>query len=94
MQSAGRILSFALITAAGSAVAQPSSSTVDSIEYFNSRSGQYYRTDVPAEIASIDQSGSASGWARTGQSFKVWRTQADAPAGAIPLVKLTSLSFA
>ncbi|MCA3039458.1 MAG: DUF1800 family protein, partial [Rhodocyclaceae bacterium] len=93
MQSAGRIFSFALITAAGSAVAQPSS-TVDSIEYFNSRSGQYYRTTVPAEISAIDQSGSASGWARTGQSFKVWRTQADAPVGAIPLVKLTSLSFA
>jgi len=78
---------------AGSAVAQPSS-TVDAIEYFNSRSGQYYRTTVPAEISAIDQSGSASGWARTGQSFKVWRTQADAPVGAIPLVKLTSLSFA
>lgn len=94
MQRAGCILAFALIAAAGSVVAQPSSSTVDSIEYFNSRSGQYYRTDVAAEIASIDQSGSASGWARTGQSFKVWRTQADAPVGAIPHVKLISLNLA
>ena len=93
MRNAGCILSLALITAAIPAIAQ-TAATVDSIEYFNSRSGQYYRTDVAAEIASIDQNGSASGWARTGQSFKVWRTQADAPAGAIPLVKLTSLNFA
>lgn len=93
MQSAGCILSFALIAAAIPATAQ-TAATVDSIEYFNSRSGQYYRTDVAAEIASIDQSGSASGWARTGQSFKLWRTQADAPAGAIPHAKLTSLNFA
>ena len=87
------VLSFALLGIAAAATAQ-SPSTVDSVEYFNSRSGQYYRTDVAAEVASIDQSGSASGWARTGQSFKVWRTQADAPSGAIPLVKITSLNFA
>jgi uncharacterized protein (DUF1800 family) len=93
VRNASLILSLVLLSA-GATVSAQTTSTVDSVEYFNSRSGQYYRTDVPAEIASIDQSGSASGWARTGQSFKVWRTQADAPAGAIPLVKLTSLNFA
>jgi uncharacterized protein (DUF1800 family) len=87
-----------LIVVAGFTVSTPSyaqtAGTVDSIEYFNSRSGQYYRTDVAAEIAAIDQNAVASGWARTGQSYKLWRTQADAPAGAIPLVKMSSLNFA
>ncbi len=68
--------------------------TVDSIEFYNSRTGQYYRTDVANEITAIDQNTGASGWARTGQSYKLWRTQADAPAGAVPVVKLTSLNFA
>ena len=67
--------------------------TVDSVEYFHAQSGRYYRTDVTAEITAIDQNAVASGWVRTGQSYKLWRTQADAPAGAVPVVKLTSLSF-
>ena len=78
-----------------SAIAQTSApSTVDSIEFVNQRNGHYYRTDVAAEIAQFDQHVAVSGWARTGQSYKVWRTQAEAPAGAIPLVKLSSYSFA
>ncbi len=68
--------------------------TVDSIEYYNARTGQYYRTDVANEITATDQNAVASGWARTGQSYKLWRTQADAPAGAVPVAKLTSLNFA
>lgn len=82
---------FAMLSTLASAQSIP---TLDSIEYYNSRSGQYYRTDVTNEINSIDQSGVASGWARTGQSYKVWRTQADAPAGAMPVAKITSLNFA
>ncbi len=70
------------------------SNTVDSVEFFNSKTRQYYRTDIAAEISAIDQNAVASGWARTGQSYKLWRTQADAPAGAVPVVKLTSLNFA
>ncbi len=82
----------AALLVAGAAFAQ-TTPTVDSIEFYNSRTGLYYRTDITAEISAIDQNAAASGWARTGQSFKVWRTQADAPAGAIPFRKLTSLSF-
>jgi uncharacterized protein (DUF1800 family) len=68
--------------------------TVDSIEYINNRNGQYYRTDIAAEIAALDQHAAASGYSRTGQSYKLWRTQADAPQGAIPLYKISSLNFA
>ncbi len=77
----------------GQAQAQ-TASTIDSVEFFNSKTGQYYRTDIASEITAIDQNSVASGWARTGQSYKLWRTQADAPAGAVPVVKLTSLNFA
>ncbi len=80
-------------TSSTSIVAQ-TTATVDSIEYINSRNGQYYRTDIAAEIAAIDQNAAASGWARTGQSYKLWRTQAVAPAGAIALYKISSLNFA
>lgn len=75
------------------AVAQ-TGNTVDSVEFFNSRTGEYYRTDITTEITAIDQNAVASGWARTGQTYRLWRTQADAPAGATPVVKLTSLNFA
>lgn len=72
----------------------PAAATVDSIEYINTRNGQFYRTDVAAEIALLDQHAAASGYARTGQSYKLWRTKADAPAGAIALHKVASLNFA
>ncbi len=66
---------------------------VDSIEFFNARTNQYYRTDMTAEIAEIDKNSTASGWVRTGQSYKLWRTQADAPPGAMAIAKTTSLDF-
>ncbi len=92
-QRVGSLIAVCVLSGIGLADAQ-TTGTVDSIEFFNSRTGQYYRTDVASEITSIDQNSVASGWARTGQSFKVWRTQADAPAGVVPYVKLTSLNFA
>ena len=61
----------------GQAQAQ-TASTIDSVEFFNSKTGQYYRTDIASEITAIDQNSVASGWARTGQSYKLWRTQARA----------------
>jgi uncharacterized protein (DUF1800 family) len=67
--------------------------TVDSVEYMNTRTGQFYRTDLAAEIAAFDRHTAQSGWVRTGQSYKVWRTQGDAPAGAIAQVKLSSYDF-
>jgi len=89
------VLVLALITLISStATIAQTGATVDSIEYINNRTGQYYRTDVAAEIAALDQHAVASGYARTGQSYKLWRTQADAPVGAIPLYKISSLTFA
>ncbi len=90
---AGSLAMSLVLGFAGTAHSQVGSTT-DSVEFFNSKTGQYYRTDIATEIAAIDQNSVASGWARTGQSYKLWRTQADAPAGAIPVVKLTSLNFA
>ena len=87
------MLATSLMVTAGSAAAQ-TNSTIDSIEFFRSSTGTYYRTDVVGEIAAIDLNATASGWARTGQSFKVWRTQADAPADAVAVVKISSLNFA
>ncbi len=90
---AGSLAMILVFGLTGHAQAQVSS-TIDSVEFLNSRTGQYYRTDIASEIAAIEQNAVASGWARTGQSYKLWRTQADAPAGAVPVVKLTSLNFA
>ncbi|MCC6197141.1 MAG: hypothetical protein IT518_22015 [Burkholderiales bacterium] len=41
------------------------------IEYYNASLDHYFITWVPAEIANLD-SGRTTGWARTGQSFKVF----------------------
>jgi uncharacterized protein (DUF1800 family) len=82
-----------LASAIASNVIAQTTPTIDSVEYVNSRTGQYYRTDIVAEITALDRNAAASGWARTGQSFKVWRTRADAPVGAIPVAKLSSIDL-
>jgi hypothetical protein len=43
-------------------------------------------TAGPAEIDTLD-AGGGGGWKRTGQSFHAWLTQADAPAGAVPVCR-------
>lgn len=45
------------------------------IEYYNASYGFYFVTSLPAEIADLD-SGRTPGWARTGQSFNVYTSQA------------------
>lgn len=41
------------------------------VEFFHAGMGHYFITAIPAEINALD-SGAVSGWARTGQTFKVW----------------------
>ncbi|MBL8510338.1 MAG: DUF1800 domain-containing protein [Betaproteobacteria bacterium] len=65
---------------------------VDSIEFYNRITTRYFRTELPAEAAYVDSLASL-GWARTGQSYKVWPTAADAPAGAKPLCRFYSPVF-
>jgi uncharacterized protein (DUF1800 family) len=85
-------LCFFILTCS-SAYAQATGNLADSVEYFNSKLGQYYRTDVAAEITALDQNTAVSGWVRTGHSYKVWRSASDAPVGAMPVAKLTSLDL-
>ena len=49
--------------------------------------GHYFITAVPAEAVSIDSGGSGPGWQRTGRTFRAWRSQAKAPAGAVPVYR-------
>jgi hypothetical protein len=45
--------------------------TRKAVEFFNALLGQYFYTDDPAELASLDAGSSGSGWVRTGESFDV-----------------------
>jgi uncharacterized protein (DUF1800 family) len=70
-----------------------SAATTDSIEYYNSIYGRYFRTESAFEINLVDTGGAGPGWVRTGQSYKVWRTVADAPAGANPVCRFYSPGY-
>ncbi|MFO1306265.1 MAG: S8 family serine peptidase [Burkholderiales bacterium] len=50
---------------------QPAGTPVSVIEYYHAALDHYFITWVAAEIANLD-SGATKGWARTGQSFKVY----------------------
>ena len=50
---------------------QPAGTPVNVIEYYHAALDHYFITWVAAEIANLD-SGATKGWARTGQSFKVY----------------------
>ena len=67
--------------------------TVDSVEFYNAATKHYFRTEAATEAAGIDASMPASGWVRTGQNYKVWRTIADAPAGAVPVCRFYSAGY-
>jgi hypothetical protein len=49
------------------------------IEFHNSILNHYFMTPDSAEAAGIDQGAAGPGWARTGQSFKVYANVADTP---------------
>ncbi len=77
--------------ALGPALAQ--AATADSIEFYNSQTGRYFRTESAFEINLVDTGGAGPGWARTGQTYKVWRTAADAPPGANPVCRFYSAGY-
>jgi minor extracellular serine protease Vpr len=52
---------------------QPVGTPISVIEYYRADVDHYFITWVAAEIANLD-SGATRGWARTGQSFKVYQT--------------------
>ncbi|MFO1314504.1 MAG: hypothetical protein U1F58_02780 [Burkholderiales bacterium] len=51
----------------------PPATTATAVEFYHAGFDHYFVTWVAAEIASLD-SGATAGWARTGQSFKVFAT--------------------
>jgi large repetitive protein len=59
------------------------------IEYYNAGFDHYFMTDIPDEIAKLDN-GTFVGWARTGQSFAVY---SDYPAGSMGVCRFFSTSF-
>ncbi|MDX2218323.1 MAG: DUF1800 domain-containing protein [Burkholderiales bacterium] len=61
--------------------------TVDVIEYYHAASNHYFITADPGEIAFMDAS---PNWRRSGASFRVWPTAADAPAGAVAACLFTA----
>jgi hypothetical protein len=65
-------------------------SIATAVEYYHAVFGHYFITSLPDEIAKLDN-GTFVGWARTGQSFKVW---AGAAAGLSPVCRFFSTSFA
>jgi uncharacterized protein (DUF1800 family) len=67
--------------------------TVDSIEFYNTQLNHYFRTESATEAAGIDAGNAGPGWVRTGYTYKVWRTAADAPAGANPVCRFYSSGF-
>ncbi len=61
----------------------------NAIEYYHAGFDHYFMTDIPDEIAKLDN-GTFAGWARTGQSFAVY---ADYPAGTAGVCRFFSTAF-
>ncbi len=55
------------------------------VEYFASTTGHYFITAGPGDIAGLDP-GTVT-WKRSGERFKAWLHQSDAPAGAVPVCR-------
>ncbi|SRR5258707_240296 len=55
------------------------------VEYFASTTGHYFITAGPGDIAGLDPG--TAGWKRSGQGFKAWLKQSDAPPGAVPVCR-------
>lgn len=62
--------------AGASASVSPTSFVATAIEYYHAAFGHYFVTAIPDEIAKLD-AGVFSGWARTGESFKVYVASGD-----------------
>lgn len=84
------------ICAAISLMALPptaNAAVVDSIEFYNTKLNHYFRTESASEADGIDKGSAGPDWVRTGQNYKVWRTAADAPAGAYPVCRFYSYGY-
>jgi uncharacterized protein (DUF1800 family) len=64
-----------------------SAATSTAVEFYHPTLKHYFVAAHPAEVAIVDGGGAGPGWARTGQTFEVWLTQADAPPGASPVCR-------
>jgi hypothetical protein len=64
----------------------PPADPVMAVEYFHAEFNHYFVTILPAELAALD-SGTQSGWTRTGKRFYAWKSAADAPAAASPVCR-------
>ncbi|MBL0143000.1 MAG: hypothetical protein IPP91_13080 [Betaproteobacteria bacterium] len=56
------------------------------IEYYQDQLGHYFMAGDPDSVKQLD-AGGQGGWQRTGQKFKAWMRQADAPASAHPVCR-------
>ena len=66
---------------AGPAVAAPVDPVVV-VEYFHADFNHYFVTILPAEMTALD-SGTQTGWKRTGKHFYAWKSATDAPASGL-----------
>ena len=60
-------------------------STSPVIEYYAESTKHYFMSALPSDIAGLDPG--TVGWKRTGQRFKAWLRQQDAPPGAMPVCR-------
>jgi serine protease len=56
------------------------------VEYYQGQLDHYFMAAGGDEVDLLDRGGQG-GWERTGQSFRAWSRQADAPAGAQPVCR-------
>jgi serine protease len=56
------------------------------VEYYQDKLDHYFMAAGGDEVDLLDRGGQG-GWERTGQSFRAWSRQADAPAGAQPVCR-------
>lgn len=71
---------------------QPAGNPSVVLEYFNSTNGHYFVTISQAEIDALDE-GRFSGWKRSIGAFIAYETEADAPAGTVPVCRFFSSKF-
>jgi hypothetical protein len=71
------------------ATAVPGGTTRPAVEYYHAAFDHYFVTDIPDEIAKLDN-GTFAGWARTGESFNV---QTGTPAGSATVCRYFSTAF-
>ena len=60
-------------------------STSPVIEYYAAQTRHYFMSALPSDIDGLDPG--TVGWQRSGQQFKAWLRQQDAPPGAMPVCR-------